>query len=425
MSIKVKYIYSACIITETPDVRILHDPWFTDGIYDGSWYQFPKVRRPLDSIGNVDLIYVSHIHPDHYDPIFLKKYFKKFGSKEILISDHNPNFLEKKMLGDGFKPTVVKEPLDINNTVVDVVPHKTGSLSDIDSAIFVKYADNEKVHTVLNINDIVIDEGILSSLEGKLNDVDIFLCTYTGAGPYPQTYFTKNSSNLKKEARKKKEQFFKRYKEITKHVNAKVNIPFAGKYLLGGKLSDLNEFRGVADATEILKLDKNALVLSDDGGTISTDSLKTKQLRKKPYSKKTLKKRILEISKYPMSYEKLFSKSEIKQLPLKRLLVTASDKALQKSEVDSDYYFCINLFCNEYAVINANKHKKEKINFVTNYSDLPSPKSIIEIDERYLFGLLTHVYHWNNAEVGSQFFVKRVPNINNPKAQNFLNFLTI
>ena len=425
MSIKVKYIYSACIITETPDVRILHDPWFTDGIYDGSWYQFPKVRHPLDSIGDVDLIYVSHIHPDHYDPIFLKKYFKKFGSKEILISDHNPNFLEKKMLGDGFKPTVIKEPLNINNTIVDIVPHKTGSLSDIDSAIFVKYIDSQKVHTVLNINDIVIDEGILSSLEGKLNDVDIFLCTYTGAGPYPQTYFTKNSSNLKKEARNKKEQFFKRYKKITKHVNAKVNIPFAGKYLLGGKLSDLNEFRGVADATEILKLDKNALVLSDDGGTISTDSLVTKELRKKPYPKTILKKRILEISKYPMSYEKLFSKSEIKQLPLKRLLVSASEKAIQKSEVDSDYYFCINFFCNEYAVINANKHKKEKIKFVTNYSDLPNPKSIINIDERYLFGLLTHVYHWNNAEVGSQFFVKRVPNTNNPKAQNFLNFLTI
>ena len=97
MSIKVKYIYSACIITETPDVRILHDPWFTDGIYDGSWYQFPKVRYPLDSIGDVDLIYVSHIHPDHYDPIFLKKYFKKFGSKENSISDHNPNFLEKNV----------------------------------------------------------------------------------------------------------------------------------------------------------------------------------------------------------------------------------------------------------------------------------------------------------------------------------------
>ena len=76
-SISVRYIYSACVVTTTPDVSILHDPWFTEGIYDGSWFHYPKVSDPLSSIGNVDLIYVSHIHPDHYDSAFLKTYFKK------------------------------------------------------------------------------------------------------------------------------------------------------------------------------------------------------------------------------------------------------------------------------------------------------------------------------------------------------------
>ena len=41
--ITVRYIYSACIVTTTRDVRILHDPWFKEGIYDGSWYQYPRV----------------------------------------------------------------------------------------------------------------------------------------------------------------------------------------------------------------------------------------------------------------------------------------------------------------------------------------------------------------------------------------------
>jgi len=34
--ITVKYIYSACIVTSSKDVTILHDPWFSEGIYDGS-----------------------------------------------------------------------------------------------------------------------------------------------------------------------------------------------------------------------------------------------------------------------------------------------------------------------------------------------------------------------------------------------------
>src|SRR5262249_17485110 len=81
----VKYIYSACIVTATPDLRIVHDPWFTEGVYDGSWFHFPAVRDPIESIGNVDLVYVSHIHPDHYDPRFLRKYFSTFGEKRIII----------------------------------------------------------------------------------------------------------------------------------------------------------------------------------------------------------------------------------------------------------------------------------------------------------------------------------------------------
>ena len=106
-AINVRYIYSACVITTTPDLSILHDPWFTEGIYDGSWFQFPKIDKPLDSIGDVDYIFISHIHPDHYDPYFLKEYFKKFGTKKILIADHFPNHLAGKMRADGIDPTIL------------------------------------------------------------------------------------------------------------------------------------------------------------------------------------------------------------------------------------------------------------------------------------------------------------------------------
>lgn len=56
---------------------------------------------------------------------------------------------------------------------------------------------------------------------------------------------------------------------------------------------------------------------------------------------------------------------------------------------------------------------------------LPAPRSEIIIDPRYLFGLLTNVYHWNNAEVGSQYYTRRSPNVFNRKAQSFLNYLSI
>lgn len=33
---RVRYIYSASVVVETLDVRVLSDPWFTPGTYDGS-----------------------------------------------------------------------------------------------------------------------------------------------------------------------------------------------------------------------------------------------------------------------------------------------------------------------------------------------------------------------------------------------------
>jgi len=126
-----------------------------------------------------------------------------------------------------------------------------------------------------------------------------------------------------------------------------------------------------------------------------------------------------------MDYERLIAEDEIHQLPLKRLLVLATRNAISKSECEEDYYFCFKLPNNQHAVINANKTATNNISFVDNTSKLPLPHSQILIDSRYLFGLLTNVYHWNNAEVGSQYNTRRVPNSFNRKAQSFLNYLAI
>lgn len=425
-AISVRYIYSACVITTTPDLSILHDPWFTEGIYDGSWFHFPKIENPLESIGDVDFIYVSHIHPDHYDSDFLKKYFEKYGVKKVLIANHLPNHLAGKMRADGIEATILTEKLTVGKTTVEIIPQKTGSISDIDSAIIVKYqSSNDKTHCVVNANDIIFDEEMRTQLKSAANEVDILLCGYTGAGPYPQTYFDASNDKLLAEANNKKLAFFERYKTLVKTINAKVNIPFAGKYILGGKLVGLNDFRGVADPVEVLEFDEKAVVLADNGGEIDTDNFNPSRIRKEKYDEREKTKRIQEIQAMRMDYERLIAKEEIEQLPLKRLLFSASRNAVSKSECDENYYFCIRLPNEQVAVINANKNEPKFLTFFDKSAALPTPHSEIIIDPRYLFGLLTNVYHWNNAEVGSQYDTRRVPNSLNRKAQAFLNYLAI
>ena len=408
-------------------MRVLHDPWFTEGIYDGSWFHFPVVTDPVRSIGDVDMVYISHVHPDHYDPDFLKKYFEIYGRKEILIADHQPNHLASKMRADGFKPAILREPLKVGTTTIKIIPHRTGSISDIDSAVIIRYFDGVREHMIANANDVIFDDPMIALMKEHAYQPDILLCGYTGAGPYPQTYFDITDHRLQQEAERKKHAFFARYKSLVSALQPKKSIPFAGKYVLGGKLSHLNPHRGVADPVEILGFDQNAIVLADAGGEISTSDLRPSDVRVEAYKKEDISRRIQDISNYSLDYERLIPESEIHQLPLKRLLAAAAKRAHEKSECEQDYYFIIRLLDEDFAIINARRHADPIVEFRKENNGIHTlePRSEINIDPRYLFGLLTSVYHWNNAEVGSQYQTRRYPNELNKGAQSFLNYLAI
>lgn len=422
--ITVRYIYSACVVISTPKLKILCDPWFTEGMYDGSWFHFPKLENPIEKIGDVDVIYISHIHPDHYDGEFLRKYMAVHGKKPLLIANHNPNYLKAKAGADGFEVEIVDKK-DFNDATLTIVPHKTGSISDIDSALVVDYNDGVKTHTVVNANDIIFDERITKEVKETAPNIDILLCGYTGAGPYPQTYYDLDNLELEQEAEKKKQSFFNRYKSTVSNLNPKAVIPFAGKYTLGGKLAKLNGVRGVADAVEVVAFDKKAVVLSDGGdAVINTKDLTPSSVRTELYSQEELNKVLSEISKLKMDYERLIDEKEIHQLPIKKLIRFAYKKALAKSEVQQDYFYAIEIAKDEFAVFNT----KIDSNFLTfcKKDDLQkySPRSEIYMDVRYLFGLMSQVYHWNNAEVGSQFMNRRFPNVFDRSVQRFLNYFT-
>jgi UDP-MurNAc hydroxylase len=426
MSISVRYIYSACVVIKTEDITILCDPWFTQGVIDGSWFHFPLIEDPLNVIGDVDIVWISHIHHDHYDPEFLEKYFDRYGKKEIIICDFKRNYIQRKMLGEGFNPTLINEEGKIiGKTKLNIFAHDTGSIGDIDSALVVEYKSNSKTHVVLNLNDIPADEKFLSKINKFSPKIDILLLGYAGAGAYPQTYFDLQDHRLIQEASKKKNQFLNMYLKIISKLNSKVNIPFAGQYLLGGKLTELNDFRGVADAVEVLDIDDNAIVMDDGGASvINTKDLIPSSVRLKKYSRKDLQRRFNEIKNAKMHYEKLMNEDHVDMLPILRLLPKAYNNAIKFSEVKEDYYFYIHI--DDIGVLmncNMNNHSYKVLKHSEN---LPTPRTEIFINKIYLFGLLTMIYHWNNAEGGSQYMSRRFPfYAYNMHAQTFLSFLHI
>ena len=344
---KIKYIYSACLEISTSSITILTDPWFTKGTYDGSWYQFPEID-PFQYISEPDYIYISHMHPDHYDPKFIHRLFDRFGVKPILIPDLKNNYLLFKGKSDGFTLTPTRY-LDLGDTELYIEENNTGSISDIDSALIVHDKVNQK--SFLNLNDCIFNQLHVEKLNKIISkfteNIDLIALGYTGAGPFPQTYFDLNSEKdmLIEKANIKKKQFFERYLKYTNSFPSTHHLPFAGEYILGGKLVELNQYRGASDAFEVTEFDNKALVFNA-GGYIDLVNNNIVDIRSEKYPQDAINKKLKEIKFKKLDYEIDFNLT-FDKINFLRLLKKASSNALRKSELQEQYYFIFSITEND------------------------------------------------------------------------------
>lgn len=415
--ITVTYYYSACIRIHTAELSVLCDPWFSEGAYDGSWYHYPPVPDPLALLPACDFVYVSHIHPDHYDPAFLRSYLAAHPRARVIIAQQDENHLSRKMRSDGIAHEAI-ELLEQGATTLAIIDNGS-SAYDVDSALVVRRGDD----SVVNMNDNLFNAEQIARIKALCSEpITIALLGYTGAGPYPQTYY-EDEAVLREKAEAKKHAFFERYRRMRDALDPRVTVPFAGKYVLGGKLHRLNRYRGVADACEVLAFDPRAVVL-DDGGdaSIDTATLTATRLRRQPYDIAAMEAYASSLEDRPMLYERYLGQVPSAALPLMRLLPKAFASAQRRSLVQRDYYLCFALG-STWFVCNANRNGGES-KVLSDVSAL-EPRSEIMVDPHYLFGLLTCLFHWNNAEIGSQYRTRRVPDLHDRDVQAYLNFFHV
>ena len=96
---KIRKLGSATVLIETQDARILCDPWLTDGAYYGSWCNYPPINLDEYDLSNLDYIYISHIHPDHFDPRTMERVN---SSTPVLIHNYHQPFLKRNIERIGF-----------------------------------------------------------------------------------------------------------------------------------------------------------------------------------------------------------------------------------------------------------------------------------------------------------------------------------
>ena len=225
---------------------------------------------PLEVIGDVDFIFISHLHPDHFDPIFLKKYFDRYGVKPLLIAERikAKNFLLFKIRNElGIEPIVTTSFTHSHFTLFLVDAEPTSSLS-IDSVLLI--ADHSRQLVLINLNDCIYSDELVLCLN-KLIPANyvlrLALLPYSGANSFPHTYYNFTSAEISTLSHHKSENNILKLQRFIQHLQPDFFIPFAGKYFLGSspEFISMNRIRGIPDPVSLNERFPNCLVPDDSG----------------------------------------------------------------------------------------------------------------------------------------------------------------
>ena len=304
---KLRYIYSACTVCQSDDAKILSDPWFTRGAFYGSWEIYPPLPDdPINIIGEVDAIYISHLHPDHYDPYFLKKYLAIYPKTRILIGETEPNHLYRIMSQAGFVVEVIKKT-NVKDIEIEIFPNNSDSVhGPIDTAATYKSKNN----LILNMNDNSFNLNQITEIKNSIKGqrINLAMLPYTGAMMYPQMYKFENTEDQLNAIKSQKKLGLDVFVNFFNQFNPLKALPFAGKYSLGGMLKDRNKLRGITDQLDAKKLKKENVIVLDDGGDSYFNCLNSyvSRERSKYYDNDVVNKYLNTLTKILYPWEKVF-----------------------------------------------------------------------------------------------------------------------
>ena len=430
------YLSSAAILIRDQDSSILCDPWFIDGEYYGSWCHYPPCTVKPDELNNVDGIYITHIHPDHFSIKTLEKMNKQIP---IFIHKFHSDFLKRSIKNLGFnvievehdKRVNIKKNLNIRILAADNcdptlcfkyfgcgIAEKSFGSTTIDTLCAIDNGDE----VIVNTNDCPFDiaKNTASIIKSVYRKIDALLLGYVAASSWPHCY---NLSEVEKEeeARKKQNAKLETSKKYIELLQPKYYIPFAGRYTLCGKNAVLNPYRGepeLEDAFEWLRdnieqkkylgvILNNDCWLDVDTGNANKNYVPINKNEKKDYVNNILSRK-----KLPYENEPIPITSEILGLipkayenfeKIRRKIGWISDATIILKTTSGDDDLIIAISCN------GNGFNKISDDDIKKYEQ----RMIMSLDIRLLKWLLygPDKAHWSDADLGSHLRYERVGSV--------------
>lgn len=430
---KITFHTSASVVIEDNDVKILTDPWFVDGEFYGSWAHYPKYEFNPSDFDDIDYIYISHIHPDHFSsktleilnskiPIlihnfhfkFLSERIKKLGYKVIELNHNERKHLKNQvhmriLAADNCDPKICYKYFGCG------IAEKTFGSTSIDTMCAID--NNEEV--LINTNDCPFDLGKTSAdlLKSEYDKINFLLVGYSSATAYPQC-FTLSKSDLSTSRKKIISSYLSNAESYVKLFEPEFFMPFAGRYVISGKNFKLNEKKATPELEDALKYFNNSRKITQKNSCILLNAKEyfdiTTGKVSKEYVPINLKNKeeyiykILSLKKYDYENDPIPELRDILELIPKSY--ERFEKIRKQLNFSSNTKIIIKSFDDLILSISANgtgyEINKYSNGFEENFLE-------IKLEPKLFFRLLKgpKFAHWNNAEIGSHLSFRRNPNI--------------
>jgi UDP-MurNAc hydroxylase len=420
-SLSFTFIGNACgIFTGSKGTRVLCDPWLVDGVFEGSWCHYPPVRTRPEDLLDVDAIYVSHLHPDHFD----ERFFPFSKSTPIIVLDHGPNFLLRKIEAMGF------------SSIISLRDGEVGRLGEIDITMYAPFVshpfhDAEVGNLIdsaalfecmgvkaLNTNDNTPSLETCDRLVERHGRIDLAMINYNAAGPYPSCFNNLTHAQKTVEHMRVLSRNISHMRDVTLRLNPRCVLPFAGAYVLGGDLWRKNAYLGTTTwdvcGRELLQLGigGTGLALMREGQTLDLDTM-TLDSEYTPIDEADMDRHIVALSSMRYPHQLDPDPDEVALIGDLKVASHLLTERMARRGLKTTFSVAISVGDHVVQVLPEFSIERAE-----------SDRSLhCKMDLRLLRRILDRKSHWNNAEIGAHIDFVRKPNEYEPDLHTALQFL--
>jgi UDP-MurNAc hydroxylase len=450
--VKIEFISNASIVIELKSGKtILVDPWLHPA-YHGSWYNFPPIsdssRQRYLSLCP-DYIHISHIHPDHLDPQSLACYDKK---TTILIGELSYPHLKNRLISLGFTniyPVALNKKTPFLDGQITIFGdfHSMSSQRedlvayDMDTSLWIEDANGA---SLFHVNDNVLTSDVAKQIIKTHGHPTVAIVPYSGASMYPHAFSNySHEEKLQKTGELKITKLKTAFLQVAEVLNPKYVIPAAGSYVMGGKLSEYNQYLHQSTPDEVRTYwQENSTIDSklffmQEGDVLNTETDIVSLNENTLFRNFTVEDRYQygkeELADYQLDHENIVIPDSF-EIPWLRILAKCRRNLWLRQQQ-------LNLFPETDVSIELIKGDRtiSSFNFALdinpNSSEPPSPHSTNLIADRYhisfsidwqlMMMVVLGATIWNNLEIGALMTVRRTPDTYDPTVHSLMSYFVL